>query len=53
VSSPITSRYQYEQTVAAYVQQVIVAYGEVEDALTDLRMFTEEVGLDQPSTRVS
>ncbi|MFY9550189.1 MAG: efflux transporter outer membrane subunit [Thermoanaerobaculia bacterium] len=35
---------QYEQTVAAYVQQVLVAYGDVEDALTDLRMFTEEVG---------
>jgi multidrug efflux system outer membrane protein len=35
---------QYEQTVAAYVQQVLVAYGDVEDALTDLRMYTEEVG---------
>jgi multidrug efflux system outer membrane protein len=30
--------------VAAYVQQVFVAYGDVEDALTDLRMLTEEVG---------
>jgi multidrug efflux system outer membrane protein len=35
---------QYEQTVAAYVQQVLVAYGDVEDALTDLRALTEEVG---------
>ena len=35
---------QYEQIVAAYVQQVLVAYGDVEDALTDLRAFTEEVG---------
>jgi multidrug efflux system outer membrane protein len=35
---------QYEQIVAAYVQQVLVAYGDVEDALTDLRTFTEEVG---------
>ena len=34
----------YEETVAAYVQQVLVAYGDVEDALTDLRMFAEEVG---------
>jgi multidrug efflux system outer membrane protein len=34
---------QYEQTVAAYVQQVFVAYGDVEDALTDLRLLTEEV----------
>jgi multidrug efflux system outer membrane protein len=35
---------QYEQTVAAYVQQVLVAYGDVEDALTDLRRLSEEVG---------
>jgi multidrug efflux system outer membrane protein len=35
---------RYGQTVAAYVQQVLVAYGDVEDALTDLRRLTEEVG---------
>jgi multidrug efflux system outer membrane protein len=35
---------QYEQTVGAYVQQILVAYGDVEDALTDLRIYTEEVG---------
>ena len=35
---------QYKQTVAAYVQQVLVAYGDVEDALTDLHALTEEVG---------
>jgi multidrug efflux system outer membrane protein len=34
----------YRQTVAAYVSQVLIAYGEVEDALTDLHAFADEVG---------
>ena len=34
----------YRQTVAAYVNQVLVAYGDVEDALTDLHAFSDEVG---------
>ena len=33
----------YRQTVAAYVNQVLVAYGDVEDALTDLHAFSDEV----------
>jgi multidrug efflux system outer membrane protein len=33
----------YQQTVAAYVNQVLVAYGDVEDALTDLHAITDEV----------
>ena len=34
----------YRQTVAAYVNQVLIAYGDVEDALTDLAAFADEVG---------
>jgi multidrug efflux system outer membrane protein len=34
---------QYQQVVAAYVNQVLVAYGDVEDALTDLHALTDEV----------
>jgi outer membrane protein, multidrug efflux system len=34
---------QYRQTVAAYMNQVLIAYGDVEDALTDLRATTDEV----------
>src|SRR6267143_3855741 len=34
----------YRQTVAAYVNQVLIAYGDVEDALTDLAAFSDEVG---------
>ncbi len=37
-------RARYEQTVAAYVNQVLIAYGDVEDALTDLHALTSEVG---------
>ncbi|HWF83331.1 MAG TPA: efflux transporter outer membrane subunit, partial [Vicinamibacterales bacterium] len=33
----------YQQTVAAYVNQVLIAYGDVEDALTDLHAQTTEV----------
>lgn len=35
-------RARYEQTVAAYVNQVLIAYGDVEDALTDLHALTSE-----------
>jgi multidrug efflux system outer membrane protein len=34
---------QYRQAVAAYVNQVLTAYGDVEDALTDLRSLTDQV----------
>ena len=34
---------QYRQMVAAYVNQVLIAYGDVEDALTDLHALTDEV----------
>ena len=35
---------RYRQTVAAYVNQVLVAYADVEDALTDLHALSDEVG---------
>ncbi len=35
---------RYRQAVAAYVNQVLVAYGDVEDALTDLHALSDEVG---------
>ena len=35
---------QYRQTVAAYVNQVLTAYADVEDALTDLHAYSDEVG---------
>ena len=34
----------HRQMVAAYVNQVLIAYGDVEDALTDLHAYTDEVG---------
>jgi multidrug efflux system outer membrane protein len=34
---------QYRQAVAAYLNEVLIAYGDVEDALTDLHDITEEV----------
>jgi outer membrane protein TolC len=34
----------YRQTVAAYVNQVLIAYGDVEDALTDLHALMDMVG---------
>jgi outer membrane protein, multidrug efflux system len=37
------ARAAYQQTVAAYVNQVLIAYAEVEDALTDLRALSDEV----------
>jgi multidrug efflux system outer membrane protein len=38
------TRAQHRQTVAAYVNQVLIAYGDVEDALTDLHAYTDEIG---------
>jgi multidrug efflux system outer membrane protein len=38
------TRAQYRQTVAVYVNQVLIAYADVEDALTDLHAYTGEVG---------
>jgi outer membrane protein, multidrug efflux system len=38
------TRAQYRQTVAAYINQVLTAYGDVEDALTDLHAYTDETG---------
>jgi multidrug efflux system outer membrane protein len=35
---------QYRQTVAVYVNQVLIAYGDVEDALTDLHALVDMVG---------
>jgi multidrug efflux system outer membrane protein len=44
---------QYEQSVALYVNQVLIAYGDVEDALTDLHAQTSEVGSLQEAVRAS
>jgi multidrug efflux system outer membrane protein len=38
------TRARFQQAVAAYVNQVLIAYGDVEDALTDLRAFSDQVG---------
>jgi multidrug efflux system outer membrane protein len=35
---------QYRQTVAVYINQVLIAYGDVEDALTDLHALIDIVG---------
>jgi outer membrane protein, multidrug efflux system len=35
---------RYRQAVASYVNRVLVAYGDVEDALTDLHALTDQVG---------
>jgi outer membrane protein, multidrug efflux system len=34
----------YRQTIAGYVNQILVAYADVEDALTDLHALSDEVG---------
>jgi len=47
------ARAQYRQTVAAYVNQVLIAYGDVEDALTDLHGFTDQVASLREAVRVS
>jgi len=46
-------RAQYEQAVAAYVNQVLIAYGDVEDALTDLHALTSQVGTLDEAVRAS
>jgi multidrug efflux system outer membrane protein len=38
------TRARHQQAVAAYVNQVLIAYGDVEDALTDLHALSDEVG---------
>jgi multidrug efflux system outer membrane protein len=38
------TRARYQQAVAAYVNQILIAYGDVEDALTDLHALSDEVG---------
>jgi multidrug efflux system outer membrane protein len=38
------TRAVYRQTVAAYVNQVLIAYGDVENALTDLHAYDDETG---------
>jgi len=38
------TRAQYRQTVATYINQVLIAYGDVEDALTDLHAYNDEIG---------
>jgi multidrug efflux system outer membrane protein len=37
------TRARHQQAVAAYVNQVLIAYGDVEDALTDLHALSDEV----------
>jgi multidrug efflux system outer membrane protein len=44
---------QYEQAVAVYVNQVLIAYGDVEDALTDLHALTSQVGSLEEAVRAS
>jgi multidrug efflux system outer membrane protein len=46
-------RARYEQAVAVYVNQVLVAYGDVEDALTDLDARSSEVGTQEEAVRAS
>jgi multidrug efflux system outer membrane protein len=47
------SRARYEQAVAAYTNQILIAYGDVEDALTDLHALTDEVGSLREAVRAS
>ncbi len=44
---------QYRQAVAAYVNQVLTAYGDVEDALTDLHALTDEVARMRAAVKAS
>ena len=41
-ASLAATKAQYRQVFAAYVNQVLIAYGDVEDALTDLHAFTDQ-----------
>ena len=47
------SRARYQQAVTAYVNQVLIAYGDVEDALTDLRAQTDQVGILRAAVNAS
>jgi multidrug efflux system outer membrane protein len=47
------ARARYAQTVAGYVNQVLVAYGDVEDALTDLHALTAQVEKLNEAVRAS
>jgi multidrug efflux system outer membrane protein len=47
------TRAQYRQLVAAYVGQVLIAYGDVEDALTDLHALTDEAASLQQAVNAS
>jgi multidrug efflux system outer membrane protein len=47
------TRAQHRQTVAAYVNQVLVAYGDVEDALTDLHALAGEAANLRDATGAS
>jgi multidrug efflux system outer membrane protein len=47
------ARARYDQAVAAYVNRVLIAYGDVEDALTDLHALTTEVGDLNDAVRAS
>jgi outer membrane protein, multidrug efflux system len=38
------TRARYQEAIAAYVNQILIAYGDVEDALTDLHALFDEVG---------
>jgi multidrug efflux system outer membrane protein len=44
---------RHRQAVATYVNQVLVAYGDVEDALTDLHALTEMVGHQREAVEAS
>jgi multidrug efflux system outer membrane protein len=46
-------RAQYDQAVAIYVNQVLIAYGDVEDALTDLHALTTQVGSLEEAVKAS
>jgi multidrug efflux system outer membrane protein len=46
-------RARHEQAVAAYVNQVLIAYGDIEDALTDLHALTSQVGTLDLAVRAS
>src|ERR1700730_3670462 len=44
---------RYRQAVAAYTNQVLIAYVDVEDALTDLHALTDEVGSLREAVKAS
>jgi multidrug efflux system outer membrane protein len=44
---------QYQQALGAYLNQVLTAYGDVEDALTDLHALTDEVARMRAAVKAS